>query len=646
MRLSRIITFFYLPKNAKWTFFNKTIIVSFLYDLGIAFFSFPLALMLHLGAGFLDYPQALLWHHVFVFGGITCGVLIWTESYKGVWRYISIHGMIRILWSVLLCTMLFFPCLVLTDRNILFSLATVVIQSLLLAASWGGTRLFLRAVYWWHQSRHRSKDYTQTALVMGLTPQTEFFLKNMILQKEYPFHVVGILDQSQRNHGRHLYGIEVLGSPNQFPEILTRLNSEGLKPKAIILANSPMASPDLIRFVKQVSRLNLKIYQMPVPQLTERESLLPTQHIDLLQVLGRPPVPLMQGSVTQLLYKKRVFVTGAGGTIGGELAHQIAHQRPDILYITDHNEYLLHQRQLELRERFPKVEIVSLLLDVRLRKSVFQCLKDAAPHMVFHAAALKHVPVVEKQPLEGILTNIIGTRNIADACSACGISSMVLVSTDKAINPSSLMGKTKRVAEIYCQAMDQLPRQQNRTRFATVRFGNVLGSSGSVIPLFQRQIERGGPLTVTHPDMTRYFMTVAEAAQLIIYALSLRLDMPESGRLFILDMGEPLSILEMAETMIRLSGLTPYQDINITFTGLREGEKIHEELFYSHEEVMQTKHPSIFLAAPESTRYIHINHHLQELEKAAWAGQKDSSLHILQKLVSPPRDKDSNIAIM
>ena len=303
--------------------------------------------------------------------------------------------------------------------------------------------------------------------------------------------------------------------------------------------------------------------------------------IAIEDLLGRPQQVLDRAAMERLIRGRRVLVTGAGGTIGGELARQIAALGPAHLTLLDNTEYALYTIDLEIGERTPDLPRDSVLADVRDRERLRDIVARHAPDLVFHAAALKHVPIVEAHPDEGVLTNAVGTRNVADACRAAGVGAMVLISTDKAVNPATVMGATKRIAESYCQALN-LAREAGRdvgpTRFITVRFGNVLGSTGSVVPLFTRQLAQGGPLTVTHPEMTRYFMTVREAVELVLEASALGTaggpaENSGGSAIFVLDMGEPVRIMDLAQQMIRLAGLTPGDDIEIRITGLRPGRE-------------------------------------------------------------------------
>ncbi|MGE0723813.1 MAG: UDP-N-acetylglucosamine 4,6-dehydratase family protein, partial [Alphaproteobacteria bacterium] len=335
----------------------------------------------------------------------------------------------------------------------------------------------------------------------------------------------------------------------------------------------------------------------------------------------------------------RVLVTGAGGTIGSELVRQIAAFGPARLALADASEFNLYSIDLEMAERHPDLPRAAILADVRDRVRVEAMVAAEAPQLVFHAAALKHVPMVELNPVEGVLTNAIGTRHVADACRAAGVEAMVLISTDKAVNPANVMGATKRLAESYCQALDLVEHRRNGgTRFVTVRFGNVLGSTGSVVPLFQRQLAQGGPLTVTHPEMTRYFMTVREAVELVLQATTIGLDRESAaGEIHVLDMGAPVRIVDLARQMIRLAGLRPDLDVAIAFTGLRPGEKLTEELFHDAEALVPTTHPAIRRAAPRTVDAAFLARGIDEIAETARAGRGEATRALLHRLVTDYR---------
>jgi O-antigen biosynthesis protein WbqV len=339
----------------------------------------------------------------------------------------------------------------------------------------------------------------------------------------------------------------------------------------------------------------------------------------------------------KLIAGKRVLITGAGGTIGSELTRQVADLAPAQLILADNSEYNLYAIDLEIAHRNPDLARAMRLADVRDQPQIAAVFEAYRPELVFHAAALKHVPIVESHPSEGVLTNVGGSRVVADLCLAHAVDAMVLISTDKAVNPTSVMGATKRVAESYCQALD---RQQadggadHRCRFITVRFGNVLGSTGSVVPLFEKQLARGGPLTVTDPDITRYFMTTREAVELVLQASAMGvIDREAAGGIFVLDMGEPVRIVDLAEQMIRLAGKRPHDDIKIEFTGLRPGEKLYEELFHDTEATQPTSNAALRLAAPRTADRKALAQSIDQLTAAARSTDNAACRAALQRMV-------------
>jgi O-antigen biosynthesis protein WbqV len=376
-----------------------------------------------------------------------------------------------------------------------------------------------------------------------------------------------------------------------------------------------------------------------LPRLTDfrdapKDSAGRIEPVAIEDLLGRPQAVLDRKSMRRLIEGRRVLVTGAGGTIGSELVRQVSALGPRRLTLFDSSEYQLYSIDREILEAHPDLPREAIIGDVRDAARVGEAIGEAQPELVFHAAALKHVPMVEAHPIEGVLTNTLGTRNVGEACRAHGVATMVLISTDKAVNPGNVMGATKRAAEMICQALDLAEAQRaGGTRYVTVRFGNVLGSTGSVVPLFQRQLARGGPLTVTDPDITRYFMTVREAVELVLQAAALAQEEAARGRIFVLDMGEPVKIVDLARQMIRLAGLKPEEDVRIEFIGLRPGEKLHEELFYADEALAPTRIASIRLASPRSLDATALAPLLDALDEAARARRTERVLDSLARLV-------------
>jgi Predicted nucleoside-diphosphate sugar epimerases len=356
-----------------------------------------------------------------------------------------------------------------------------------------------------------------------------------------------------------------------------------------------------------------RIASRTLPSLLEladgRVEVAKLREVRIEDLLGRDPVSLNDTALRAFLDRKRILITGAGGSIGSELCRQLSLYAPATMILVDHGEYNLYRIDQEIQGSSTHAEIIAYLGDVRDKERMRWIFEQHSPQIVFHAAAYKHVPLLEENPAEGIKTNILGTMQIADLAAEYGAEKFVMVSTDKAVNPSSVMGASKRAAEVYCQNMDERVTMQ----LITTRFGNVLDSAGSVVPLFRRQIAAGGPVTVTHPDITRFFMTIQEACQLILRAAVIG----KGGEIFVLDMGKPVKIMNLAEQMIRLSGLEPGRDVEIKVTSLRPGEKLHEELFYASETPSGTRHPKIMLAAARKYDWQDLRKLLLKLQTAS-----------------------------
>jgi FlaA1/EpsC-like NDP-sugar epimerase len=361
--------------------------------------------------------------------------------------------------------------------------------------------------------------------------------------------------------------------------------------------------------------------------LNETPKINQLREVEVQDLLGRPTVNLEIDNIKSYLKGKTILITGAGGSIGSELCRQVMYFEPENLILLDNAETALYEIDYEMRTKFPdKTKIFPVVADVKNLSRLSTVFNEHQPQVVFHSAAYKHVPLMEINPCEAVLNNINGTKNVADVSRLTGVERFVLISTDKAVNPVNIMGASKRIAELYLQHISI----NSRTKFITVRFGNVLGSNGSVIPRFREQIKKGGPVTVTHPDVIRYFMTIPEASQLVLQAGS----MGEHGEIFILDMGEPVRITNLAEEMIRLSGYTPYKDIQIEFTGLRPGEKLFEELMLGQEGIKKTHHPKIRIAAPlESYNLLLFQNKLNTMFSMAKANKDQEIYRLFQDLV-------------
>jgi O-antigen biosynthesis protein WbqV len=487
----------------------------------------------------------------------------------------------------------------------------------------------------------------RSVLLVGAVEDADLFLRALSQDRRQPFRVVGLLALSARQTGRRIQGRPIFGTVDDADRVLDRLAAAGRLPAMLVIATPDLAGAPLGRLLASADRHGLQVRRSPRPTALHpaqraldpaRDGRIELRPVAIEDLLNRPPVPLDREGMARLVQGQRVLVTGAGGTIGSELARQVAALGPQTLVLLDNGEFALWQIDLELAEQYPAVPRVAVIADIREERRVRELFAEHRPDLVFHAAALKHVPMVEANPLEGLLTNAVGTRHVADAARQSGARAMVLISTDKAVNPSSVMGASKRLAEMYCQGLDIAARQAGPAamRCVTVRFGNVLGSTGSVVPLFQRQLERGGPLTVTHPDMQRYFMTVPEAVGLVLQASVLgaaEAGVAEDGGIFVLDMGEPVKIVDLARQMIRLAGLRPEVDVAIRFTGLRPGEKLFEELFHGREPPRPTTHPGLLMAAPRTADPAIVGRAIDEIATACRAGNARLALSLLGRVV-------------
>jgi len=476
----------------------------------------------------------------------------------------------------------------------------------------------------------------QSVLLIGAGEAADLFLAALASERRPPFRAIGLLSRGQAQTGRRINGVPIIGSVDNAAAILTRMADQNELPDLLVLTDPDLPGATLSHLMQLADAEGLRIARAPRPTVLEEGAAL--SHFDLKPVaiedlLNRAQRKLDREAIARLVRGKRVLVTGAGGTIGSELVPQLAALSPAHLALLDNGEFALWQIDQELGapRGYPRQTIIA---DIRDAARINQVMLNTRPDLVFHAAALKHVPMVEHNPTEGLLTNAQGTRNVADAARAAGAAAMVLISTDKAVNPTSVMGAAKRVAEMYCQALDIQARANGGMRCVTVRFGNVLGSTGSVVPVFQRQLAAGGPLTVTHPDMERYFMTVREAVGLVLQASVIGCDRHiDDGGIFVLDMGEPVKIVDLARQMIRLAGRRPDEDVKIEFTGLRPGEKLFEEIFHGREPPRPTDFPGLLMATPRTTDAALVAAAIDDIASLCHAGNVAAALAMLGGMV-------------
>ncbi|MGB7926153.1 MAG: nucleoside-diphosphate sugar epimerase/dehydratase [Pyrinomonadaceae bacterium] len=569
-------------------------------------FSIPDPWLLH---GLTQLPYVVLIQFV---------VLILTGVYSFIWRYI---GMAEVKAFILAALMSALPVIILRMslperfQGWMVPRSVIVIDTILAFGGVLGLRVLRRALYERYEKRRKGLRSQLKArrpvLLIGAGRAGVLAAKEILGRGDIDLEAKGFVDDERRKQGMVIQGIKVLGTTADLPRLVNELEIDH-----VVITIAQASRQDLRRIVETCEKIPVRVRIIPglYEILQGRVEVSRIRDVQIEDLLGREPVRLDEEGMSRFLAGKTVMVTGAGGSIGSELARQAARFEPSCLLLVERAEFVLFTIDRELRELYPELSIMSLTVDVgdeaRMR-SIFNLYR---PQVVLHAAAHKHVPMMEFNPTEAIKNNVLATRLLGELAGESGVEAFVLISTDKAVNPSSVMGASKRVAELVVQDLDR----RYPTRYVAVRFGNVIGSAGSVIPIFREQIRKGGPVTVTHPEMVRYFMTIPEAAQLVLQAGA----MGAGGEIFILDMGEPVRILDLAKDTITLSGLKPYEDIDIAFTGMRPGEKLFEELDTAGEQMSRTRHPKIFIGKIAAYTEEQVHEALKRLASLAQDGRE------------------------
>ncbi|MFP7492499.1 nucleoside-diphosphate sugar epimerase/dehydratase [Terribacillus saccharophilus] len=532
----------------------------------------------------------LITHHIFSFV---------YRLYHKVWSYASIGEVIAIV------------------KVVSFSvISAAIVQSILIGniyvrvlfLTWllhicliGGSR------FSWRLSRDRlvkSSIVKENTLIVGAGAAGTMLVRHLLKNQDHKLQPVAFVDDDMNKHKLDIYGTPVVGFTSNIPEIVDKY-----KIKQIILAIPSLNKQKMQVIYKECRKTSAttKIVPMLEDIITGKVSVKQFRDVQVEDLLGRTPVELDTKSISKRISDKTILVTGAGGSIGSEICRQVSKFKPKRLLLLGHGENSIYTIDMELRTKLDQtIEIIPIIADVQDRERIFQIMDDYKPDIVYHAAAHKHVPLMEYNPKEAVKNNVLGTKNLAEAADFSKVGTFVLVSTDKAVNPTNVMGSTKRIAEMIVQDLDQ----HSTTKFVAVRFGNVLGSRGSVIPLFKKQIQSGGPVTVTHPDMTRYFMTIPEASRLVLQAGTLA----KGGEIFVLDMGEPVKIVDLAKNLIKLSGYSK-EEIRVEFTGIRPGEKMYEELLNSDEIHNDLIYPKIFIGKSKEIDFTRIQYLLDNYHK-------------------------------
>jgi FlaA1/EpsC-like NDP-sugar epimerase len=590
-----------------------------------------LYLRFSLDASYLRIPPSDLnrfYSSALVITGIFIAVFYLFKLYSSLWRYASINELVSIVEAVIISTILSYIYGLIFDIQMPRSI--YIISFMLIVFSVGGVRFSYRIFWVSYFLNKKQKKMYKNVLVIGAGAAGAKIIKEMQKNKELGYYPVGIIDDNEYKLGKYINNVEVLGNRDSICQIVKQK-----KVDEILLAMPSASQIEKKKIIDICKNAKCKMRILPGvnDMLDSISSLNRVRDVNIQDLLGRDPIRLDIDDIAGYLTDRVILVTGGGGSIGSELCRQIAQFKPEKLLIFDIYENNAYSLQNELMYRYPDLQLKVLIGSIRDRERIEGVFREYKPDVVFHAAAHKHVPLMEDNPLEAVKNNIFGTLNVVECAHEYGAKRFVLISTDKAVNPTNVMGATKRVCEMIIQSIDKL----SKTEFVAVRFGNVLGSNGSVIPLFKKQIENGGPVTVTHPEINRFFMTIPEASQLVIQAGA----MAKGGEIFVLDMGQSVKIVDLAQDLIKLSGLQPDKDIKIVFTGLRPGEKLYEEVLMEEEGLKRTAHEKICVGTLTDIDYNDMRGKLDRLEHAI-RESPESIRNVLEEIVPTYTHMESN----
>lgn len=618
-------------------------VLAVLHDVVLGAASFMLALWLRLGEQTLSFSGSYMWHGALGFSVLLLITLLYYRSYRRVWLYTSLNDLTALAKAGTIALLAFYVGMFVMNRLEGLPRSIPFIHWMCLMLCLAAPRVLWRMAHDRALLRRLIKGgYARVpVLLVGAGPQAEIFIRESERRVNFPYFVVGLVDDDARQHGREIHHVRIYGYIRETDFILRKLKRKGRTPHRLLIADPNLKPSSYQELLAVAAEHRLSLSRLPsLTELKAGEHMQDVHPIAVEDILGRPQVNLDRALMQRFVEGRRVMVTGAGGSIGAELVRQLAQYGPKELLLYELNESNLYYIDHELKEQGVTVARQAVIGDVRDKEQLERAFTHFKPEIVFHAAAIKHVPLAEANPEIAVMTNIWGSKLVADQCAKHGVKAMVQISTDKAVNPASVMGASKRVAELYTASL-----AGNGTHFVTVRFGNVLNSAGSVMPLFQKQIASGGPITITHKDMERYFMTIAEAVQLVLQAAAIGAEGPQASPIFVLDMGVPVKIEELACQMIRLAGLKPYEDIKITYTGARPGEKMSEQLFHDHEDRVGTGHAGIHLASSRTSDDQTLCQGMEAVIEAAKAGNGKAIPLLLKQIVTeyqlPTRNKET-----
>ncbi|SNB45069.1 nucleoside-diphosphate sugar epimerase/dehydratase [Geobacter sp. DSM 9736] len=602
--------------------FNKRRLLVFFVDVGLIAAAYVLAFLLRFD---FDLPPDQ-WK-VFLKGlGIVLSIkpLVFLVSglYRNLWRYASLHDAMEIFKVITVSSVMTVFAVMYVRYFDSFPRSIFILDWFLLFSMVSSSRLvwrIFREMYFLPSQRPHSGKRT---LILGAGEAGSMLLKEIRKRRDSEYNIIGFVDDDREKCGMLLHRVPVLGDIDHLRALVRKYKIQEL------IVAIPSAQGKMLRRIVGCCE-KAKVAVKTIPGISDiisgKVAISQIKDVDIEDLLGRDAVVLDEHSISSYLTGKKILVSGAAGSIGSEVCRQVARFEPTKIILVDAAETPLFYIEKELAEKHPQLRIIPIVADIRNDVRIEMIFDQFMPEVVFHAAAYKHVPMMEYNPVEAVSNNILGTRKLADAAHRFGVKNFVMISTDKAVNPTNVMGASKRAAEIYVQAL----ARKSLTKFTTVRFGNVLGSNGSVIPVFKEQISRGGPVTVTDPQIMRYFMTIPEATQLVLQAGCIG----NGGEIFVLDMGEPVRIIDLAEELIRLSGFIPYEDIDIVITGLRPGEKLFEELLIEGEGIKPTSHEKIKIAAAVPSNLDTANTALDELAEQADVSDVGGIMECLKALV-------------
>jgi len=595
------------------------IIDIFLINLAL-FFSY----LLRFDRSFLNYLDYRFFIAVTIFGIIALYI---TNIYNKIWHYASIAELKAIIKTSVIINVLFIAYLYFFLIN--FSRSVVMINFVLDIFILGGIRFLLRLIKNYYEQNTTNKPQ-KNVLVVGAGDAGELLIREYQKHPELGKNIIGVIDDEKSKHGLEIHGIKVLGDRNIIPGVI-----EEYHVKEVVIS-IPSAKGEEIKEIYNLSKKEgVKVKTVPsIHEIVDGKfNINQIREVKVEDLLKRDQIELIEDDISSYLTDKTIFITGGAGSIGSELSRQSAKFSPKHLIIFDINENDSYFLKRELNEKFPEIKVSIEIGSVRDKEKLINSISQFKPDVMFHAAAHKHVPLMENNPEEAVKNNIFGTKNVVKAANEYNVDRFILISTDKAVNPTNVMGATKKVAEMIVQTYSE----ENNTKFMAVRFGNVLGSKGSVIPIFKKQIKNGGPITVTHPEVKRYFMTIPEAAQLVIQSGAIG----KGGEVFILDMGKPVKIIELARDLIKLSGYKEGVDIDIEITGLRPGEKMYEEILLDTEEDISTEHEKIYISNLNCLKENEFIENINKLENIADKTDKKNIIKELKKIVKEYKPKNN-----